>query len=181
MKQRVHEGELRCEQLLQHLERTNSPKAVFLSEDGSGIVKKVVYDKINDQLVGLVLPFEKESGMPIQFSFKAETAEKMKEYLDLPKAGLVYAIVAQPLIRHATPFILQLFGTDNKFEANDVINRWNYTEKELKKYVWDLLYLIYSKLTTHSVLGTISYVDYWKKQFLKKRAIFFKILFQIRN
>lgn len=134
-KDRVNEGELRCKQLKEHLMRTKSPNAVFLSEDASGIVKKIVYDQVSDQLVGLVLPFDEKTGMPIRLSFKADTIEKFKEYIELAKANYVYAIVAQPLGPNATPFILQLYGTDNKFDAVSVIKRWKFTEQELKKYV----------------------------------------------
>lgn len=53
-KQAVVEGELRCQALKEHLERSNAPMTVFLSEDASGLVQKVVYDRKNNQLTGIV-------------------------------------------------------------------------------------------------------------------------------
>lgn len=132
-KERLIEGELRCQQLVEHLERTNSPKSIFLSEDGSGIIQKVVYDSHTDQLIGLVLPLQEENGMPIMCSFKAESAEMIKRHLEQPKSTLVYIVVAQPLGPSKVPFILQIFGTDNKFQTPDVLKRWMHTEHELKR------------------------------------------------
>lgn len=132
-KVRIVEGDLRCEQLALHLERTNSPKAVFLSEDASGVVSKIVYDSNTNQLVGLVLPFDDKTGIPKSFSFKAESAEMIEEYMKLPQSILVYIVAAQPLKENSIPFILQVFGTDSKFDAKAVLKRWIFTESELQK------------------------------------------------
>lgn len=132
-KDRIVEGELRCEQLLNHLEKTNSPKSIFLSEDGSGIVQKVVYDAHYNQLIGLVLPFNETNGMPKLFSFKAEGIEEIEKYMKLPQSTLVYIVVAQPMKVGVSPFILQIFGTNNTFDTSSVLKRWAHTESELKK------------------------------------------------
>lgn len=127
------EGNLRCNKLRDYLKKTGSPKSVVLSEDGSGIVKKIVYDARTNQLVGLVLPLNETNGMPVSFSFEAKTAADIETYVKLPQSHLVYIICAQPLKRDIPPFILGLFGTDNKFKADQVVKRWNYTISELKK------------------------------------------------
>lgn len=131
-KDRIIEGELRCKQLVDYLERINAPKCVFLSEDGSGIIQKIVYDAHSNQLVGLMLPFN-DNGMPEMFSFEAKTAEEIEQYIQLPQSTLVYIVVAQPLKIGAAPFILQLYGTNNTFTTTDVLNRWVYTASELNK------------------------------------------------
>lgn len=132
-KDMIIEGALRCEQLAKHLELTNSPKSVFISEDGSGIVQKVTYDSRTNQMIGLVLPFNEIDGMPRQFSFKATSEESIRKYMEQPQSTLVYIIVAQPLKKGAPPFILQMFGTNNKFEAGHILKRWRHTVSELKK------------------------------------------------
>lgn len=126
-------GELRCEALLHHLERSNAPKAVFLSEDGSGILQKVVYDSTSNQLIGIVLPLNEKNGMPIIMSFKAESVESMKKYMEEPRSSLVYIVVAQTMNEKASRFILHIFGTDNKFTTTSVLKRWIHTENELKR------------------------------------------------
>lgn len=132
-KERVIEGELRCEQLRKYLVSIGAPMSVFLCEDASGIVKRIAYDSHSNLMIGIVLTMNENTGMPHLMEFKAESAEKMKEYMDKPQSGLVYIVVAQPLKEKAPPFILQIYGTDNKFDKSSVLKRWNYTENELKK------------------------------------------------
>lgn len=115
------------------MEKTNCSKSVFLSEDGSGVVKKIVYDTHHNQLIGLVLPFNDVNGMPKMFSFEAKSADDIEKYMQLPQSTLVYITVAQPLEFGAPPFILQIYGTDNKFDTASVLKRWAYTESELNK------------------------------------------------
>lgn len=62
-KQRIKEGELRCQELKDYLTRINAPSTVFICEDASGVIKKVVYDPRSNQLIGLVLPIN-QYGMP---------------------------------------------------------------------------------------------------------------------
>lgn len=132
-KERITEGKLRCKSLLEHLEKFKAPKTIFLSEDASGILKKVAFDSHSNQMIGLVLPLNEENGMPKVKQFLAETAEKMKEYLEMPQSSLVYIVTAQPLEENVPPFILQVFGTNNKFDNNAVSRRWEHTINELKK------------------------------------------------
>lgn len=84
-------------------------------------------------MIGLVLPMKERNGMPQMKTFIAESAEKMKEYLERPQSTLVYIIAVQPLKEKTPPFILQVFGTDNKFDKNVISKRWEYTINELKK------------------------------------------------
>lgn len=142
-KERIIEGELRCKELALYLEKTNSPKTIFLSEDGSGIVKKIVYDSHSNQLIGLVLPVDAKNGMPITYTFKAESAELIKKHLQQSQSHLVYVVVAQPLKENTAPFILQIYGTDNRFKTEDVLKRWIHTEKELKRLVQSINIEVY--------------------------------------
>lgn len=120
---------------MQYLEKTGSPRTVFLAEDGSGIVKKVTYDSHSNQLVGLVLPINANNGMPISYSYKANSAEEIKKHLEQPQSTHVYIVIAQPLKAGVPPFILQIYGTDNKFKKEDVLRRWMFTIDELKRFV----------------------------------------------
>lgn len=132
---RVIEGELRCEQLRAYLHNLKVEKAVWLSEDGSGIVSDIHYDTISDQLVGFVLPFGTDTGSPIPFSFKARDGEEIIKHMssNIQKSCLVYLVMAQPLSVGVPPFVLQIFGTDNRFSKEDVVKRWNHTQNELAK------------------------------------------------
>lgn len=124
---------MRAAKLAKYLEDINSPKSVFISEDASGVIQKIIYDVHSNQLVGLVLPFNEANGMPKMFSFEAKNAEDIERFMQMPQSTLVYIVVAQPLTANAPPFILQIFGTNNTFETVDVLRRWAYTEVELNK------------------------------------------------
>lgn len=135
-RRRIIEGELRCEQLSKYLENLHVDKTVWISEDGSGIVSNIHYDSIFDQLVGYVLPNCPSTGSPIPFSFKARDADEITKHMSNPnikQSSLVYLVMAQPLNENAPPFVLQIFGTDNRFSKEDVIKRWRHTENELAK------------------------------------------------
>lgn len=132
-KVKVTEGELRCKGLADYLESIKAPKYVWLSEDGSGIIAKVVYDVASNLLIGLNLPLNQNTGMPESSVFKARYVKEIEKHMSQPKSTLVYVIMAQPIVPHASPYILQISGTNNKFKTADVLNRWNHTKSELQK------------------------------------------------
>lgn len=132
-KEKMIEGELRCKQLNQYLERLNLKKCVWLCEDGTGIVLKLEYDPSTNQIVGLVLPLNSKTGIPISFSFMAESAADIQKLVKMRASTHLYVVLAQPLAQNVPPFVLQMFGTDNTFTAADVQRRWKHTIAELKK------------------------------------------------
>lgn len=132
-KTKIVEGELRCKELLNYLSTLNAKKYVWLSEDASGVVTKVEFDSKTNQMVGLVLPFNSSTGMPIPFSFLARSTDEMQANMKKNKSSLVYIVMAQPLMKNTPPFILQLFGTNNRFNSHDVLKRWKHTVQELKR------------------------------------------------
>lgn len=131
-KQKIIEGELRCEGLKQYLEKLHLPKCVWISEDASGINSKIEFDPTTNQMVGLVLSLN-ASGMPLPFQFMATNAEEILMHINKPTSYLVYVVLAQPLLANVPPFLIQIFGTDNKFTTANVIERWKFTTAELKK------------------------------------------------
>lgn len=133
-KQTITEGELRCQQLSEYLEKLNLPKKVWLSEDASGIVPKVTYQKTTNELIGLVLPTDDRTGMPVSLSFCPHRAKDIEDMMRMNRLStLVYIIVAQPVAIGAPPFILSLFGTDNTFKSKDVLFRWQHTINQLSR------------------------------------------------
>lgn len=135
-RRRIIEGELRAAQLKEYCEALKVTKDVWISEDGSGIVSNVHYDSVSNQLVGFVLPKGSNTGSPIPFSFGAEDAAQIMKHMydsGSRKSSLVYLVMAQPLAENVAPFILQIFGTDNRFPKEEVVTRWNFTRSELAK------------------------------------------------
>lgn len=135
-RRRIIEGELRAAQLKKYCDDLKVTKDVWISEDGSGVVSNVHYDSVSNQLVGFVLPKNSDTGSPIPFSFGAEDATQIMEHMydsSSHKSSLVYLVMAQPLVENVPPFILQIFGTDNRFPKEEVAKRWNFTQSELGK------------------------------------------------
>lgn len=132
-KKTIIEGNLRCEELDAYLEKVNAPKIVWLAEDATGIIQKIVYDTTTNQLIGIVLPMN-EKGMPIAFTFKAQSIDDIEQYMKKPMSTHAYLVMAQPIKPKTPPFLLQIFGTDNKFKTENVLNRWEYTKHELQRY-----------------------------------------------
>lgn len=130
---RVIEGELRCRELAVYLDQLKTEKVVWISEDATAIIVKVNYDPVTNQIIGLVLPLG-NNGCPITLAFEANTASEIQEHMKKQKSSIVYLVMAQPLDEKLPPFILQLFGSANSFTAQDVLNRWQYTQSELAKH-----------------------------------------------
>lgn len=136
-KQKFIEGELRCEQLAEYLTQLNAPMEVWIAEDGSGLVPKVAFDSNTNQIVGLVLPIDEKTGMPISYSFTPHSVDDINRHINLnSKSSLVYLVLAQPIMGNAPPFVLQVFGTDNRFSSEDVLKRWKHTEDQLSRYLF---------------------------------------------
>lgn len=130
----ILEGELRCTELRSHLSERKAGNDIWLCEDGSGIVSKIQYDPKSDQLIGMVLPLDENNGCPKRYEYTARDEEEIKKFMQNTRSTLVYIIMAVPLKEGVPPFILQMFGTDNRFTATDVIKRWNHTIESLKRY-----------------------------------------------
>lgn len=69
------------------------------------------------------------------FSYIAKDTESIKELLNEPTSRMVYIIIAQALDEKVPLFILQMYGTNNKFFARDVVRRWSFTKTELERFV----------------------------------------------
>lgn len=135
-KKKIVEGELRCLELADYLKKLKAPKQVWLSEDGSGINAKVSFDPSTNQLVGLVLPTN-HNGMPVSFSFTPQSFNDIEQQMKLNQMStLVYLVMAQPILDNSPPFILQIYGTDNRFQTEDVMLRWKHTIDQLAMYVY---------------------------------------------
>jgi hypothetical protein len=130
---KIVEGQLRMSELKDFLVSNNLPLKVWISEDGTRILDKVEYDPQTNQLVGLVLPLEKD-GMPKVLSHEADCARNIESLiLNKEKSKIGYIVVAQPLYRGNRSFCLSFFGTNNKFTYIDVVKRWTHIYNEAKK------------------------------------------------
>lgn len=126
---------MRCSQLKSYLEVLKLPLRVWLSEDATSIVSKIEFDPHTSQMIGIVLPMNTSTGMPIAFQNLARNVEEIQLNMKKNKSNYVYIVMAQPLALNVPPFIIQMFGTNNKFNTKQVLLRWKYTIEELKRYI----------------------------------------------
>lgn len=130
----VIEGKLRLADLKDYLRERDLPLRVSLSEDATRIQATVCYDRHTNQLIGFALPLD-ENGMPMPFSFLARHAKEIKGHMrntDNVMSSNVYVQMAQLISRIHPPFCLMSFLTDNTFQAETILSRWNYTKQQLK-------------------------------------------------
>lgn len=131
----VVESVLRCAELKRYLEENNLPLVVSLSEDATRNLNRVQYDPATNQLVGFSLPIN-NNGMPSPNSFLARSASENEQHFLLNSehvASFVNVIMSQPLVLAYPPFCLLIFGSDNKYTASDVVNRWLYAMHALNQ------------------------------------------------
>lgn len=144
-KNKIVEGKLRCRELLEYLNDRKAGTDVWLSEDASGIIGKIQYDSSSNQLIGMVLPFDNATGCPKVFESTARNIEEIEKFMQYNKSSLVYIVMATP----GPPFLLQMYGTDNKFKAEKVVQRWDHTVEQLERYSIYLLCGKEKKLDTY--------------------------------
>ncbi|XP_055308257.1 uncharacterized protein LOC129572338 [Sitodiplosis mosellana] len=133
-KECIIEGQLRCNDLAKYLHEHNAGNDVWICEDGSGLVPKILYDPSSDHLIGMTLLIDDRTGCPQRFKVTTQDEEMIKSFCRMTKSSHIYLILAIPLKEGVAPFVLQMFGTDNRFTARNVVKRWNYTVAELNRF-----------------------------------------------
>lgn len=132
-KSKIVEGELGSKELSLYLEGFHQRKCVWLSEDATGIVGKIEFDPSTNQMVGLVLPINSSTGMPMTHTYLARDVNEIQKNMKQNKSMYAYVVMAQPLDRNIPPFPLQIFGSDNKFTTQNVLSRWQHTVEDLER------------------------------------------------
>lgn len=128
----IQEGKLDVQGLKSYLVNNNLPMAVVLCEDATRITATVEYDYENDSLSGLVAPLDL-NGLPQTGCFPAKSPYSIIDDIEsYPVGSYAYVQLAVPLSQTHAPFVLFHCCTDNKFQTKDVINRWKYTEMQLR-------------------------------------------------
>lgn len=126
------EGVLRGEELFIYLNEKNLPLSVSISEDATFIVDRVQYNSKKNQIIGFVLPIN-GYGMPIPYVYSARDTEEIVKYFarNSPIAKSIITVMAQPMA-DVPAFPLLIFGTDSKFVARDVSERWKFITNKLQ-------------------------------------------------
>ncbi|CAF4166344.1 unnamed protein product, partial [Adineta steineri] len=96
------------------------------SEDVTGVVCSVSYDTSNDCFIGFIPP--SSNGIPNVNHFKINSYNELERWFeDINKSTLVNVHLIEPLLTdltssiHSRPYILSVYGIDNKHSAYDTI------------------------------------------------------------
>ena len=112
----------------------NACNVITIGEDATRLVSRVEYDSETDKLVGFVLPID-NNDLPLSVSFMAVSFRHIEESFEVGKvAKHAFVYMAQSLIVGVPAFCLACLGTDNKFTANLVLQRWKYILSECTKH-----------------------------------------------
>ena len=125
------EGQFYFDGLLKHLKKHRAPYIVTIAEDATRIIKNVEYDAVSNSCIGFVLPVG-SNGVPLTDSLTVTFFEGIENYFAVhTMAKYAYVYMVQPLKEGVPPFCLACIGSDNKFNADDVLQRWQYINSEL--------------------------------------------------
>lgn len=104
------------------------PLCIWVIEDATRETSEIEYDSVSNKIVGFVLPFNNgEANANAYLVTSATTIVNFFQKND--KANYTYVIMAKPLQDTSSAFCLSIYGTNNKFTSEDVINRWNVMQK----------------------------------------------------
>jgi len=127
------EGSFNFDDLLSHIKNHKASKAISIGEDATHVISRVDYDCKTDRCVGFVLPLD-SNGLPIVDSFLAVSYKVIEEmFQSATKAKYAYVYMAQSMCLNAPPFCLACIGSNNKFTAQHVLQRWKYIYEECNK------------------------------------------------
>lgn len=134
------EAVLRATEIFQYLSKNKYPLCGWGSEDATKILPGVRYCSKTNKMVGLVGPLNHGSGLPDVSKFEFNSIdESYGVYHSYPKAEYVNVQMFQPITNKAMPFVLNMYGTDNKFNHQHVTNRWIHTKNALNSFGIQLL------------------------------------------
>ena len=170
----IQEGSFRFDELLVHLKAFSCPNIVSVAEDATRVIRKVQYDAETNKLVGFVLPCD-EDGLPLCDSFMATTFESMQKYFSEESiANYAFVYMVQPLTENVPAFCLSCVGTDNKFNAELVLKRWQYIYSELQKRNVHLMIELCSRWRLTRIE---SYASFYSTFIIILLDIIFRIIF----
>lgn len=124
---RFIEGEFQYSRFLELVQALDC-KYVFCGEDSTAVIPKVSYDSHSNSFVGFTLPLE--NGFPrCQFYSTTSLDELESWHNEVEKSSLLNIHVIQALTSAnqiaLPPFLLSAYGTNNKYNAHDILTRWS--------------------------------------------------------
>ncbi|CAF3764180.1 unnamed protein product, partial [Rotaria socialis] len=115
--------------LLKEYSRSTSCNYIFVAEDATRSISCIDYDVQSNSFIGFSAPLV--NGVPQSNFFRTEKFNVLKEWFDeADTSKFINLHMAKSLKSSAPSFILCAYGSNNKFEAIDVLRRWLYIYHE---------------------------------------------------
>ncbi|CAF1921905.1 unnamed protein product [Rotaria magnacalcarata] len=115
--------------LLKEYSRSTNCNYIFVAEDATRSISCIDYDVQSNSFIGFLAPLV--NGVPQSNFFRTEKFNVLKEWFDeADTSKFINLHMAKSLKSSAPPFILCAYGSNNKFEAIDVLRRWLYIYHE---------------------------------------------------
>ena len=125
-REQLAEGQFRFDSMKTHLRSLNTAYA-FVSEDCTGVIQKVSYDRRSNSFVGFCPPLQ-NNGFPRLAPFQIETFSDLETAFKNKKiSSLLNIHSVQPITpqgQRASPFLIAAYGTDNTFDSYHLLRRW---------------------------------------------------------
>jgi hypothetical protein len=111
--------------LLKEYSRSSNSNYIFVAEDATRSIPCVDYDASSNTFIGFSSPLI--NGLPQSSFFRTESFDDLKDWFDnTDRSKFINLYMAKSLTPSVPPIILSAYGSNNKFEAIDVIKRWLY-------------------------------------------------------
>ena len=128
------EGEFRIDSLQKHLNSIDTNYG-FGSEDCTGVIRKIKYDKEANTFLGFSTPLNK--GIPTVKYFQTDSFEYLKTWFGtIEKAPLLNVHMFQPVVKfmkQSSPFLISAYGVNSRYTSVDIMRRWSYIYQECQK------------------------------------------------
>ena len=128
------EGEFRFNSLDNYLNSIDT-KYVFGSEDCTGVIRKIKYDKDTNTFIGFSSPLS--NGLPILKKFQTDSMEQLRNWFSIvEKAPLLNVHMVQPvasLDNQSSPILLSAYDVNSRYTSVDIIRRWSFMYEECNK------------------------------------------------
>ncbi|CAF1417022.1 unnamed protein product, partial [Didymodactylos carnosus] len=127
----IEEGKFQIDHLLKHASVIDC-RYGFISEDCTGVIRKIEYDSATNTFIGFSTPLI--SSLPSYKHFQTDSFDELKNWFSTyEKAQLLNVHMFQPITINSAPsssYLLSAYGTNSKFTSNDIWRRWVFIHGE---------------------------------------------------
>ncbi|CAF1474264.1 unnamed protein product, partial [Didymodactylos carnosus] len=121
----IEEGKFQIDHLLKHASVIDC-RYGFMSEDSTGVIRKIEYDSVTNAFIGFSTPLI--AGLPSCKHFQIDAFDELKNWFSTyEKAQLLNVHMFQPITTNSalsSPYLFSTYGTSSKFTPNDIWCRW---------------------------------------------------------